>query len=240
MDQKVHTSSLLLSTIVSYNSFFSTLPVNLTTQILRNLTTQSIAIIYACNFQKKACDSGTSPHQPELPKTFPSTRRSQKYSHVLPLNYTEMWETKWLLTFWRTFKSSSLPLQTAWRRFKYSSYSRICMHNNNNKKNQWLNKQHNFKETVNRGHNLLDGKFNGLFKVHFKGTNKFTSLRAKPKKNSNCLNITCGLILFRGLTLRSIKSAEYFLQITQNGVGHEHRSDSWSTTNFPFFRKSLV
>lgn len=90
MDQKVHTSSLLLSTIVSYNSFFSTLPVNLTTQILRNLTTQSIAIIYACNFQKKACDSGTSPHQPELPKTFPSTRRSQKYSHVLPLNYTEM------------------------------------------------------------------------------------------------------------------------------------------------------
>ena len=86
----------------------------------------------------------------------------------------------------------------------------------------------------------MDGKFNGLFKVHFKGTNKFTSLRAKPKKNSNCLNITCGLILFRGLTLRSIKSAEYFLQITQNGVGHEHSSDSWSTTNFPFFRKSLM
>ena len=48
----------------------------------------------------------------------------------------------------------------------------------------------------------------------------------KKKKKSNCLNITCGLILFQGLTLRSIKSAEYFLQITQNGVGHEHRSDS--------------
>ena len=33
----------------------------------------------------------------------------------------------------------------------------------------------------------MDGKFNSLFKVHFKGTNKFTSLRAKPKKKKQQL-----------------------------------------------------
>lgn len=129
MDQKVRTSSLLLSTIVSYNSFFSTLPVNLTTQILRNLTTQSIAIIYTCNFQKKSLWFRHLPPPTRTSQDLPLYTTIPKYSHVLPLNYTEMWETKWLLTFWRTFKSSSLPLQTAWRRFKYSSYSRICMNN---------------------------------------------------------------------------------------------------------------